>query len=92
MTTAIAQTLIAEITADDGALAQLAAALMPFAKLPEDGWMDSKAAAAYLGFGSTSPLKKLTAARAIPFEQDARGGKCWFKRSELDRWRAGGCV
>jgi excisionase family DNA binding protein len=50
--------------------------------------MDSKQAAAYLGI-SPSSLWKLTAARDIPFEQDKPGGKCWFKRSELDAWRAG---
>jgi hypothetical protein len=50
--------------------------------------MDSKAAAAYLGI-SIHALHKLTAAREIPFEQDGPGCKCWFRRSQLDRWRRG---
>ena len=50
--------------------------------------MDSRGAGAYLGI-TVHALHKLTAARAIPFEQDGRGCKCWFKRSELDAWRSG---
>jgi excisionase family DNA binding protein len=55
---------------------------------PVDRWLDSRQAAAYLGM-SVHAIHKLTAARTIPFEQDAPGCKCWFKRSELDRWRRG---
>lgn len=55
---------------------------------PDDGWLNSKQAADYLGLSVTS-LHKLTAARAIPFEQDAPGAKCWFKRSDMDAWRRG---
>ncbi len=54
-----------------------------------DEWLDSKRAAAYLGM-SVNAIHKLTAARAIPFEQDGPGCKCWFRRAELDRWRRGG--
>lgn len=50
-----------------------------------DRWMTTKEAADYLG-RSVSSIHKLTAARAIPFEQDAPGGKCWFLKSELDEW------
>jgi hypothetical protein len=53
-----------------------------------DEWMDSRAAAEYLGFPSVHVLHKLTSARTIPFHQDGPGCKCWFKRSELDAWRA----
>jgi hypothetical protein len=56
----------------------------------EDRWMDAREAAIYLGFDSVAPLHKLTAAKAVPFSQDVAGGKCWFKRSELDRWREEG--
>jgi hypothetical protein len=56
----------------------------------EDRWMDTKAAAAYLGYTSVSPLQKLTAMRRVPFSQDVAGGKCWFLRSELDSWRRDG--
>jgi hypothetical protein len=57
----------------------------------EDAWMDSKAAAAYLGM-KPNALHKLTSARAIPSEQHVPGGKHWFKRSDLDAWRRGACV
>ena len=85
--------LLAELRADPNALRELATALAPYAALPSaptepDRWLDTRAAAEYLG---TSPnaLHKLTAARAIEFEQDAPGGKCWFQRSALDAYRCG---
>jgi hypothetical protein len=84
----LAAAIIGEL--DDAALAALAERLAPF--LPaaetdtEDRWMDSKGAAAHLGL-SVNALRKLTAERSIPFEQDAPGSKCWFKTSELDGWR-----
>jgi hypothetical protein len=75
----------------EGGLRELAALLHPHLATIEhdrdDQWMDSKAAARYLGMPSVHPLHKLTAARSIPFEQNVPGGKCWFKRSELDAWR-----
>lgn len=52
-----------------------------------DAWMDSKQAAAYLGLPSVHALHKLTAAREVPCVQDVAGGRLYFKRSELDRWR-----
>jgi hypothetical protein len=55
----------------------------------DDGWLDTKRAAEYLGI-TTSGLHKLTAGRLIPFEQDGPGCRCWFKRSELDAWREHG--
>ena len=51
-----------------------------------DAWLDSKAAAAYLGL-SRDGLHRLTAARLIPFSQAARGSRLFFKRSDLDQWR-----
>jgi hypothetical protein len=78
---------------DDDALDQLAAMLAPRLNSrltstapPVDSWLDSTQAAAYLAISRTA-LHKQTAARAIPFEQDRPGAKCWFKRSELDAWR-----
>jgi excisionase family DNA binding protein len=53
----------------------------------DDGWMDSKQAAAYLSL-TVAALHRVTARREVPFHQDRPGGKCWFKRSELDAWRA----
>jgi predicted DNA-binding transcriptional regulator AlpA len=55
----------------------------------EDRWVRTRDAAAHLGL-SVNALYKLTAARAIPFEQDVAGGRLWFLRSELDQWRRGG--
>lgn len=88
----VAQAVIAELRADPGALRELAEALAPYAPaptaLPEDGWIGTREAAAYLG---TTPgaLNNLTAARAVPFQQECPGGRCWFKRSELDAYRRG---
>jgi len=60
------------------------------AKLPvePDRWMESAEAARHIG-RSISALHKLTAARRIPFSQDGPGAKCYFRRSDLDRWMAG---
>jgi excisionase family DNA binding protein len=52
-------------------------------------WLDSHEAADYLGITLNS-LYKLTAERAIPFEQDGPGCKVWFRRSALDAWREAG--
>lgn len=78
---------------DDFALDELADRLAPKleqrlkpAAAVEDGWLDAKRAAAYVGL-SVNALHKLTAERAIPFEQEGPGHKMWFKRSELDAWR-----
>ena len=51
--------------------------------------MDAKAAAAYLSV-TVAALHKLSAARQIPFHQEAPACKLWFKRSELDAWRESG--
>jgi excisionase family DNA binding protein len=89
--TELASALIAQL--DDDALAELATRLAPF--LPrlngsdEDRWLSTREAARYLGI-TVNALHKLTAARAIPFEQEAPNAKCWFRRSELDAWRRGG--
>lgn len=91
----LAAALVASL--DDPALDALADLLAP--KLEqrlnrepvEDGWLDAKRAAAYVGL-SVNALHKLTAERAIPFEQEGPGCKMWFKRSELDEWRRTGSV
>ncbi len=54
----------------------------------DDGWMTTREAADYLGI-SVNSLHKLTAARAIPFGQMGERGRCYFKRPDLDAWRAG---
>lgn len=86
-------------TLDDDALDALADRLAPrlagrlerAGDLGEDGWLDAKAAAAYLGL-SVHALHRLTAERRIPLHQDAPGAKLWFRRSELTGGvrRAGG--
>jgi excisionase family DNA binding protein len=60
---------------------------------PEAGseaeWLDSRHAADYLGLHRDT-LRKLAAARTIPSEQDGPRCKLYFRRSDLDAWRAGG--
>lgn len=85
-------TLVINATRSDARLAaDLAAALCPHLQMeqPAGGWMTSREAAAYLGL-TLPALHRLTAARALPFEQGAPGGKCWFHRADLDTWRRGG--
>jgi len=75
----------------------LAERLAPFlreelARMPtpsERQWLNTKQAAEHLGM-TTDALHKLTAARAVPFEQEGPGCKCWFQRSDLDHWRQHG--
>lgn len=52
-----------------------------------DRWLTSKEAAAHLGI-TLHALRHLVARRAVPFVQDAPGGKMFFRPSELDAWRA----
>jgi excisionase family DNA binding protein len=84
-------TLLDEL--DDDALRKLASRLAPYLPRPEapaeERWLSTREAAAHLGI-SANALHKLTAARAIPFEQARAGGRCWFRRSNLDAWRANG--
>jgi hypothetical protein len=75
---------------DEPALRRLAERLAPYLSggESEERWLDAQEAAGHLGL-TVHALHKLTAAREIPFEQDAPGCKLWFERSELDRWRRG---
>jgi hypothetical protein len=52
----------------------------------EDGWLDSQAAADYLGI-SVNALHKLTSANRLTFSQTCKGAPCFFKRSHLDAYR-----
>ena len=52
----------------------------------EDGWLDSREAAAHLRI-HYSTLKERAAAGELPAYQDAPGGPLYFKRSELDDHR-----
>ena len=85
-------TLVINAARSDTCLAaDLAAVLCQHLQVeqPAGGWMTSREAAAYLGL-TLPALHRLTAARALPFEQDAPGGKCWFHRTDLDTWRRRG--
>lgn len=91
--TRLLDVLFSELNDDD--LGRLAGLLGPYLQDRAsssagqvDGWLDTKQAADYLGISRTA-LHKVTAARAIAFEQDGPGCKCWFKRSDLDAWRRG---
>lgn len=88
----LASLIIDAVRSDDGLAADLAAVLRPHLQLEQPafaGWMTSREAATYLGL-TLAALHRLTAARAVPFEQDAPGGKCWFNQTDLDAWRRGG--
>jgi hypothetical protein len=56
---------------------------------PGEQWMTTRQAAEYLGL-SVAALHRLTAARAVPFEQGRPNARCWFQRRALDAWRAAG--
>jgi excisionase family DNA binding protein len=84
---ALTEALLADLTDDQ--LADLARRLRPFLSAPaegEDGWLNTKQAADYLGV-SVHGLHRLTAQCAVPFHQSTPGARCWFRRSELDDWR-----
>ena len=85
---ALTRALLADLDHDD--LRELAERLAPYLPTPptpvEDGWLTTREAAEYIA-KSVDALHKLTAARAIPFEQDGPGARRYFKRSDLDAWR-----
>jgi excisionase family DNA binding protein len=85
---ALGRALLDELSPDD--LAELARRLAPHLPTPaaptEDGWLTTREAADYLGL-SVHALHRLTGARTIAFEQAKPGGKCWFRRSDLDAYR-----
>jgi excisionase family DNA binding protein len=91
--TELASLIIDAARSDASLAADLADALRPHLQYeqPAAGWMTSREAATYLAL-TLAALHRLTAARAVPFEQDAPGGKCWFNRADLDAWRRDGSV
>jgi excisionase family DNA binding protein len=74
---------------DDDDLRELARRLAPFlpAAPTSDGWMTTRQAAEYLGV-SVAAMHRLTASRALRFEQDGPGCRCWFRRADLDAYRS----
>ena len=56
---------------------------------PTDRWFTTREAAEHLGIHPDT-LRKLAAARAIPFEQHAPGCALYFRSYDLSRWRESG--
>jgi excisionase family DNA binding protein len=94
-TDSIQPNAIVALTLDDASLDRLAdrvaKKLAPlFSTSAADvGWLTTRQAAEYLGL-TAAALHRHTAARTISFVQDAPGGRCWFKRADLDQWRERG--
>ena len=88
---ALGRALLDQLEPDDlEHLAQLLAPHLPEGDAdasPSDGWVTTSQAALHLGI-SVHALHRLTAARSVPFHQHTPGGRCYFRRSELDAWRA----
>jgi excisionase family DNA binding protein len=84
--TRLARALLDELDPDD--LAELAEKLLPYlpGSTTDSGWMNSRAAADYLGM-PISTLHRLVAAKEIPYSQDGPRARCFFRRSDLNRWR-----
>jgi hypothetical protein len=93
----VARALLADIRDDPQALEEAWQLIRPMVDsttvgrvtYSADDWLDTRRAAEHLGM-SVNALDKLTSSRTIPFHQDVRGGKCWFRRSESDDWRERG--
>jgi hypothetical protein len=79
--------LLAQLDGDD--LAALAERLKPYLDGGDDGWLGTQAAASYAGC-SVNALRHAMAQGEVEFEQRVAGGKTYFRRSALDRWRNGG--
>jgi excisionase family DNA binding protein len=53
-----------------------------------DEWLDTRAAADYLGVHRDT-VRRLAAERVVPSEQEGPGCKLFFRRTDLDAWRCG---
>ena len=74
---------------DDGDLAELAerlAPLLPRPAITDDRWLTSREAAQHLGL-TLNALHKRTRRHEIPAVQESAGGRLYFRRTDLDRWR-----
>jgi excisionase family DNA binding protein len=71
------------------AIAEHIAAKLASRPIQDDEWLDSRAAAHYLGVHRDT-LRRLAAEGRVNCQQDAPGCKLYFRRSDLDRWRACG--
>jgi hypothetical protein len=84
---ALGKALLDELGDDDlRALAQLLAPYLPAPVPADDGWLNTRAAAAYAGC-SVNALHRAMASREVEFEQSGPGAKAWFRRSAIDAWR-----
>jgi hypothetical protein len=91
----MSENAVVVLGADERALRRLAELLAPYMPAPapvatadQDRWMNSREAAEYAGT-TRYALQKAMGAREVHFEQDAPGGKAWFKRADIDAWRRG---
>jgi excisionase family DNA binding protein len=75
----------ASIEALADALTERIAARLPQPPDTEDGWMDTRAAADYIGL-TPNALHKIAARDGIPCSRPAGTRKLRFRRSELDEW------
>jgi hypothetical protein len=83
---ALARALVDELDPDD--LANPADRLRPYLA-GDDGWLGTREAAAYAGC-TVPALRYAMAQGEVEYEQRVPGGKTYFRRSALDRWRARG--
>lgn len=67
--------------------------IAPSVDVSDDGWMDTKAAAKYLGMTAAALRTRVGRVyndpHPIPVHQERDGGRLAFKRSELDAWQRG---
>lgn len=80
---AVARALLDELEPDD--LAALAELLTPYLNV-EDRWLGVRGAAEYAGC-SVPALRHAMAQGEVEFQQRVAGGKVFFRRSAIDRWR-----
>jgi hypothetical protein len=81
----LACALLAELGPDD--LAELAERLKPYLVAVDDGWLGTREAAAYAGC-TVHALRHAMKRGEVEFEQHLPGGKVYFRRSWLNRWRS----
>jgi hypothetical protein len=80
----LARALLEDLGPDD--LAELADLLRPYLS-GDDGWLGTREAAAYAGC-TVPALRYAVRQREVEYEQRVPGGKTYFRRADLDRWRA----
>ena len=78
----------ASVEALADALTERIVARLPESSQTEDGWMDTRAAAAYVGL-TPNALHKVAARDGIPCSRPAGTRKLRFRRAELDEWMLG---